>query len=248
MKKYIWSIVILVGGYIGLQLIADIGATRLVWIGGFAIPGGTFVFALTFTWRDALHKRLGKEWARAAIIMAAIINLFMAGYLAIVSRLPAPPFIPIEYTEAWTIIFAFIPAIVIASITAEIVSEWTDTEVYHRLIDRFRGKMQFMRVLISNAVSLPIDSIIFGSLAFVILPSLFGGNPLPWSALPSIILGQIIFKAIVTVVSLPLIYVVPEQEDAEEAWLDEMFIREQQDDFPEGGDAGSGKLRMGDEI
>jgi len=241
MNKNIWAIVVLVGGYIGLQLIADIGATRLVQVGQFAIPGGTFVFALTFTWRDALHKRLGKDWARAAILMAGAINLFMAGYLAVISRLPAPVFVPAEYVEAWTIIFAFVPAIVIASITAEVISEWTDTEVYGRLVSRFKGRMQFMRVLLSNAVSLPLDSIIFGTLAFVLLPSLFGGNALPWSALPAIIVGQIVFKAIVTVVSLPLIYVVKDKDENDENGVEDSAEEH-------GGEIGSIDVSIGDEI
>lgn len=243
MNKHIWAVVLLVGGYIGLQVIADIGATRLVQIGQFAIPGGTFVFALTFTWRDALHKRLGKEWARVAILTAAGINLFMAGYFAFISKLPAPVFVPVEYVEAWSAIFSFVPAIVIASITAEVISEWTDTEVYGRLVSRFRGRMQFMRVLLSNAVSLPLDSIIFGTLAFVLLPSLFGGNPLPWSALPAIILGQIVFKALVTVVSLPLIYVVPERE----LFTEYNFLDDQKEEV-QGGEMGAIDVNIGDEI
>jgi hypothetical protein len=52
---------------------------------------------------------------------------------------------------------------------------------------------------------------IFASLAFLILPSLFGGEALPLAAIPSIIGGQILFKAIVTVVSMPMIYLVKEQ-------------------------------------
>lgn len=247
MRKYAWSVVALVGGYVGFQLIADIGATRIVDIWGFSIPAGTFIFALTFTWRDALHKRLGKEWARAAILIAGAINLLMAGYFAWVGSMSVPAFIPESVAGAWVGIFAFVPAIVIGSIAAEVTSEWVDTEVYHRLIDKFRGKMQFVRVLGSNAISLPLDSVIFASLAFVLLPKLFGGDPLPWAALPAIILGQIVFKAIVTVVSLPLIYVIPEQEETEERWLNEMFIREQADDF-DGGDMGSANARIGDEF
>jgi uncharacterized integral membrane protein (TIGR00697 family) len=170
----------------------------------------------------------------------------MAGYLALVGRLGVPAFIPQEVSDGWIGIFAFVPAIVIGSIFAEVVSEWVDTEIYHLLIDRFRGKMQFMRVVLSNTVSLPLDSILFASLAFTLLPMLFGGNPLPWSALPSIILGQVVFKAIITVVSLPLIYAVPESEEHEERWLDEMFANEQQDDM--GGEIGTMNVKAGDEI
>lgn len=208
MRKFPWIITLLVGGYIFCQVLADIGATRLVSIGDYAIPGGTFVFAITFTLRDLIHKRLGREWARAAIVVAAGVNIIMALYLKWVAGMQTPVFIPAEVGEAWGNIFAIVPAIVVASIAAELVSEWTDTEVYHKVAGRFTGKAQFMRVLISNAVSLPLDSLIFGFLAFMILPPILGGGTHTMAETLDIALGQIIFKAIVTVISLPAIYLV----------------------------------------
>jgi len=210
-KKLIWTIVALVGGYIFLQALADVAATKLVAVGGFAIPAGTFVFTITFTLRDMIHKRLGREWARAAIFIAGGFNLIMAGYLYWMAQLPSPVFIPEIVGENWAGVFALVPSIVVASITAEVVSTLIDTEVYHRIMERFRGKMQFMRVIISNAISLPVDSLIFGFLAFMILPPLLGGGTHTVPEVLDIAYGQIIWKAIVTVVSLPGIYLVKEE-------------------------------------
>jgi len=209
-KKHIWTIVLLVGTYIACQMIADVGATKLVSFGPYLIPGGSLIFALTFTIRDIIHKRLGREWARAAIVSAALLNILMAVFLAWVASLPYPPFF--ELGEAWGMIFAIIPAITIASIVAEVVSESTDTEIYHLVKTRLPAWPQWTRVLFSNAVALPLDSLIFASLAFILLPPLFGGEALPLAALWPIVAGQVIFKVIVTVVSLPLIYTVPDRE------------------------------------
>ena len=210
-KKTIWTIVALVGGYIFLQALADVAATKLVEVGGFVIPAGTFVFTITFTLRDMIHKRLGKEWARAAIFLAGGFNLIMAGYLYWASTLPSPGFIPEIVGENWAMVFALVPSIVVASITAEVVSTLIDTDIYHRIMNKFTGKMQFMRVIISNAVSLPIDSLIFGFLAFMILPPLLGGGTHTVAETFSIAGGQIVWKAIVTVISLPGIYLVKEE-------------------------------------
>ena len=79
-KRTIWLIAGLVSGYIMLQLVADVTAAKIIEVWGLTMPAGTFIFALTFTWRDMLHKRLGKEWARAAIVMAALCNLAMVVY------------------------------------------------------------------------------------------------------------------------------------------------------------------------
>ncbi len=77
-KKTLFWIVGLIGAYVACQMIADIGASKLISLGSVVIPGGTFVFAFTFTIRDMIHKRLGREWAVAAIWTAGLVNVFMA--------------------------------------------------------------------------------------------------------------------------------------------------------------------------
>ena len=209
-KKLIWIITAIVGAYVTAQLIADVGATRLIEINGVIMPGGTFVFALTFTLRDLIHKRLGKEWARAAIVAAAGANLFLAAYMGFIGSIPAPEFY--QNAEAWTAIFAIVPAITLGSIAAELVSQLTDTEVYHFIWTRFPNAPQWVRVLASNLVALPIDTLVFTLLAFVFLPPLFGATAMPLgSVVARLAGGQIIFKAIVAIVSMPLIYLVSEK-------------------------------------
>ena len=215
-KTTIRAIVLLVGTYVMAQAIADIGATKLIEIGGVVMPGGTFIFALTFTLRDMIHKRLGREWARMAIFTAAALNVLLAVYMLMLSRLPSPDFFALG--DSWNAIFAIVPAITIGSIVAELASELTDTEVYHFWKTRFPAAPQWSRVLVSNAVSLPIDSIVFTLLAFVLLPPVFGAEAMPFgAAVTRIASGQILYKAAVTVLSLPLIYTVkdiPIQEAA----------------------------------
>ncbi len=208
-KRLVWTIVILIGGYIFAQAVADVAATKLIQVGRFAVPAGTMIFAVTFTLRDMIHKRLGKEWAQAVIWMGAVFNLAMAFYLWAMAALPAPDFYP--FTESWSAIFSFVPAIVVASIMAELVAELIDTEVYHWWRHTYAHRPQWTRVLASNAVSLPVDSLLFAMLAFVLLPPLFGAQALPLAALPPIIAGQIVLKGIVTLASLPMIYAVKEK-------------------------------------
>ena len=215
-KTVIRAIVILIGTYIMAQAIADIGATKLVEIGGVVMPGGTFIFALTFTLRDMIHKRLGREWARMAIFTAAALNVLLAVYMLILSRLPSPDFFALG--DSWNAIFAIVPAITIGSIVAELASELTDTEVYHFWKTRFPAAPPWSRVLVSNAVSLPVDSFVFTRLAFGLLPPVFGAEAMPFgAAVTRIVAGQILYKAAVTVLSLPLIYTVEDKPIQEAA-------------------------------
>lgn len=199
-KSSVFVIVLLVGVYIALQLVADVSAAKIVSIGDITMPAGTFVFAITFTWRDMLHKRLGKEWARAAIWTAALANIGMAAYFLFAIELAPASFWSGQ--EAFASILGFVPRIAVASIVAELVSELLDTEVYHYLIERIPARQQWARVLGSNVVSLPVDSFVFAVLAFA--------GTMPLAAVAGVAVGQLVFKAIVTLVSLPLIYTVPD--------------------------------------
>lgn len=206
-RNTIWAIVSIIGLYVACQLIADVSATKLVQVGGIVLPGGSIIFAVTFTLRDMIHKRLGKEWARAAIVMAAAFNVILAAYMALMARMNYPEFFALG--DAWGSIFAIVPAITIGSIVAELVSETIDTEIYQLWKDKLKKLPQWTRVLASNAVSIPVDSLVFSMLAFVLLPGLFGAESIGFmDAMKGIFSGQVVYKAIVTILSLPMIYLV----------------------------------------
>lgn len=206
MKKTLILVVVLVSLYVGCQIIADVAATRMITIAGVIMPGGTLIFALTFTLRDITHKQLGREGTIATIIMAAVVNLMLAAYLYGIGRVPAPEFFGLD--EAWVEVFAWVPSITIASIVAEMLSQMVDTEVYDLWVKRVTRKYQWSRVLVSNTLGLVVDSITFGSLAFTILPLIFGGESLPIVTSLTLGFGQVLYKGAVTLISMPLIYTV----------------------------------------
>jgi queuosine precursor transporter len=192
--------IVVISLYIAAQLLSDIASLKISLIAGFSMDAGTFIYPLTFTVRDLIHKRLGKMAARNIIVLAAAINLFMALFFHFVAWLPQDP--------AWGLgkefaaILGPVWRIVIASIVAEVISELIDTEIYHLWQSRITTKYQWMRVLSSNAVSIPIDSLIFcwGAFGFV----------LPHSVVWSIFFANVIVKGAVTIISLPSIYLVKE--------------------------------------
>ncbi|MGD9080401.1 MAG: queuosine precursor transporter [Desulfobacterales bacterium] len=196
--------IVVVSVYIAAQLLSDIGSLKIAWIAGFSVDAGTFIYPLTFTIRDLIHKQLGKAAARTIIILAAVINLFMVVFFQFAAWLPQDPTWGLG--KEFAIILGPVWRIVIASIVAEVISELIDTEVYHFWVNRITRKHQWARVLTSNAVSIPIDSLIFCWGAF--------GLALPHSTVWSIFLVNIIIKGLVTVVSLPAIYLVKENDSA----------------------------------
>lgn len=198
--------IIVVAAYIGAQMLADIASLKIGVVAGLAVDMGTFIYPITFTLRDVVHKVLGKRNAQVLIIMAGVINLFMAAYLMWAASVPGDPQwgLAAEFSR----ILAPVWRIVIASIAAELVSELLDTEVYHWFVTRITHRFQWLRVLISNSVSVPVDNVIFAVGAF--------GWLLPWDVVWQIFLINLIVKYAVTLVSLPLIYVAPDRN-----WHDE---------------------------
>lgn len=194
--------VIVVAAYIAAQMLSDIASLKIGVVWGWAVDMGTFIYPITFTLRDLVHKLLGKRNAQVLIITAGVINLLMSGYLLWAASVPSDP--------AWglgaefTLILAPVWRIALASIAAELVSELLDTEVYHWFVTRVTRRYQWLRVLTSNSVSVPVDNVIFAVGAF--------GWLLPWMVVWEIFLVNLIVKYAVTLVSLPLIYAAPDRD------------------------------------
>ncbi len=203
--------IIAVASYAGAQMLSDIASLKIGVVVGLAVDMGTFVYPITFTLRDVVHKVLGKRNAQTLIIMAAVINLIMAGYLAWAAGVPSDP--DWGLGESFSAVLGPVWRIVVASIIAEIVSELIDTEIYHWFVTKVTTRYQWARVLSSNSVSIPIDNLIFALLAFAPLPGLENSPlSLPWDVVWQIFLFNLVVKFAVTLVSLPLIYTTPDAD------------------------------------
>lgn len=191
--------IISVAAYIAAQMLSDIASLKIGIVVNLAVDMGTFIYPVTFTLRDVVHKLLGKTNARLLVLTAGVINLLMAAYLLWISGVPGDP----EWglNEQFSAVLAPMWRIVIASIIAEVVSELVDTEMYHWFVTRITRRFQWARVVVSNSVSVPIDNALFAVGAF--------GWALPWSVVVDIFLFNLMVKYVITVVSIPLIYIAP---------------------------------------
>ena len=191
--------VVVVAAYIAAQMLSDLASLKIGVLFGLAVDMGTFIYPITFTLRDIVHKTIGKKNTRVLIISAAVINLFMSLYLTIISNAPSHDTWPLG--DEFSAILGPVWRIVIASIIAEVISEFVDTEVYHWFVTKITRKHQWARVLVSNSVSVPIDNLIFAVGAFAF--------DLPWSAVWEIFLINLVLKYAITLLSMPLIYLGP---------------------------------------
>jgi queuosine precursor transporter len=203
--------VVAVGAYVGAQVIANVTSVKVGSVFDRAVDMGTFVYPITFTLRDVVHKTLGKRLARTVVLTAGGVNLFLAVYLQwVVGVRPDPSY---GFNDEFEAVLGPLWRIVVASIVAQIVSELVDTEIYHWFVRRVTTRYQWARVAVSNAVSVPLDNALFAVGAFGSLPFLADDAlTLPWSAVWDVFVVNLAVKGAVSVLSLPLIYVSPDRD------------------------------------
>lgn len=120
-------------------LLANVTLNRFIQLPIFGLLSvGTIFFAAVFTLRDRIHRAGGLRAVYFAIGLALLVNTLAAAWL---------------HTP---------PRFIGASFLAILAGELTDTAVYQRLLHR----SWWTRVLASNAVSVPLDSVLFTLLAF----------------------------------------------------------------------------------
>lgn len=185
---------------------ANVMSVRILRLGpdwaSFSIDAGTLTYPLTFTLRDLIHKVGGRSAARTAIFVTGVLNVVLAGALYLSAILPADLAVTGAAQDWFGPVLTPVTRIVAASVIAQVLSELVDTEVYHRFVRRFGHRVQWGRVLSSNALSVPLDSVIFVTIAFA--------GDVPFAVAVSIIWANIAVKGLATVLSVPLIYLVPE--------------------------------------
>lgn len=188
-------VIFLIGLYVACEVIANVTASKHVTAAGLVVPAAVFIYAITFTLIDLINERLGREGARRVVYTAFAANFLLAAYSQFAIALPISPTSPIGQ-DAFAGVLGATPRIVGASLTAYLIASLIDVEVFAWWRRRM-GRHRWARVLASNAVSTLVDSIVFIGIAF-------------WGLAPilPLVRGQYLIKMAITVVSIPLIYLV----------------------------------------
>ena len=189
--------------YVAAQLVADISNLRGLMIAGISVSAFSIVYPLTFTLRDMAHKLAGPHVARTLIIAAAVIYLIVQAFFSIISSLP-PVMTETERISLGALLspeWRFLMAAVVASVLSQLV----DTEVYTRWVDRFGQENQWGRVLVSNAIGIPLDRLLFLLLAFA--------GAMSTDGLLEAFIGTTIIRLVFGILSIPGIYLVEEHSE-----------------------------------
>jgi len=153
--------------YILAVLAGNLTATAFIPFPVFGqVAVGTLIFGVTVTQRDRMHSEGGRSFVYRAIGVAAFLTMLLLVSAAYVWGFPLAERLAVSGHEwlagSMESLAQSGPRVFVASFLAIVLAESADTEIYHRLRDRSWA----VRVLHSNAVSIPLDSILFNLVAF----------------------------------------------------------------------------------
>ncbi len=151
------------GFYTGSVLITEIFANKLVFFIFGAVTGGVFVYAFTFVMDNMNVMLYGKTVARFNVLIAFIWEIIFIMHSQLILFLSGPP---LPTAIGLDRILTFTPRIIIASLTAYLVSENTDIYIFSKYMNRFKTKL-YLRTLVAIIPSLTLDSFVFTPLAFL---------------------------------------------------------------------------------
>ena len=182
--------------YLAVQLVSNISSVKVGLVFDYVVDMGVFLYPLSFTLRDLVHRELGKEMTKRCIYFSVLINLLMTGYFAFIALFASDPSSPAS--SAFDECLSPVWRIVVFSLLAQLSGELVDTEVYHLFEKRFGEKHKWGRVLVSNSVSIPVDNAVFCVGAFA---GTYG-----WNIVWQIFLFNFVVKYLISLFSIPLIY------------------------------------------
>lgn len=187
---------LIVAVFVGVLLISNIGATKLIAAGPLIVDGGAFLFPLTYIIGDVLSEVYGWKAARRAILIGFAMSILAALTFFVVQI--SPPADGYENQGAFEAVLGFVPRIVLASICGYLVGQLLNAYVLVRIKERTKERYLWARLIGSTAVGEAADTIVFCTIAFYGV--ITGADFLNY-----VIVGYV-YKTLLEVVLLPITY------------------------------------------
>ena len=194
-SKYFIYIAIL---FVVVLMISNTVGIKIIQIASLPLAGGVFIFPISYIFGDILTEVYGYKASRKIIWSGFFSIIFMAFCYWLTKVLPPAPFW--QNQEAYNVILGGVPRIVLASITAYFLGEFSNSFVLSRMKVWMNGKRLWMRTIGSTIVGEGVDSVVFGVIAFAGL--------IPTSALVSVVLSGYLVKVAFEALATPLTYLI----------------------------------------
>jgi len=185
--------VILSAVFVASLVIASVLASKIIQVWAFFVPAGILAYSLTFLCTDVVSEVYGKEASRK-VVLSGFIGLVAAFLLTTLAlNWSAAPFW--QNQDSFDSILGSTTRIIIASLVAYLVSQYTDVWIFSQVKKLTKGKFLWLRNNLSTAISQLIDSVIFIVIAFYGVMPLF-----------ELIIGQWVIKLVIAALDTPIAY------------------------------------------
>jgi len=183
-------------------IISNVLAGKLIMLFNWAVlPAAVVAYAITFLCTDIVDEIWGKEEAHRTVKYGFIAQIFACFLILMGKYLPVAPF-AIETQKAYEVLLGQNWRIVIASLTAYVVSQNLDVIIFNRIGVLTKGNKKWIRNNVSTITSQLIDTSIFITIAFA------GRVP----NIVMMIIAQYLIKVILALADTPIFYLLTKKE------------------------------------
>jgi queuosine precursor transporter len=155
---------VLTGLFTATLLISNVLNCKIIRVGPLPFTGGLILFPLAALFGDVLTEVYGYAESRKVIWTGLGSLILFVVMIEICGALPADPLW--THQGAYDAILGAVPRIVVASLTAYFVGEFSNSYVLAKSKIRTQGSLMFLRFVLSTVVGQFIDSATFVLVAF----------------------------------------------------------------------------------
>jgi queuosine precursor transporter len=184
------------GLFVGVLILSNVLAAKMLRIGPFVFDGGTLLFPLSYIFGDVLTEVYGYRESRKVIWTGLAALVLMSLNIWIIGALPAEPSWALQ--KSYEDILAQVPRIALASVVGYFAGEYSNSVVLSRMKVLTKGKWLWTRTIGSTLVGELADTLLFVTIAFA--------GSYPSSVLVVMIGSNYLFKCSIEAVFTPVTY------------------------------------------
>ncbi|MCS7272766.1 MAG: queuosine precursor transporter [Fimbriimonadales bacterium] len=193
----IWFVIV-VALFVVSLLVSNIIASKIISIGGLTVSVALVIFPVSYILGDVLTEVYGYRRARLVIWIGFACNLLVVLIVAVAIALPPAPFW--EHQRAYETVLSATPRLLVASLVAYLVGEFTNSYVLAKLKIATQGRWLWTRTISSTFVAQLLDTTIFTTVAFA--------GMYPMTTLMQISLTEWLAKTAYEALATPITYAV----------------------------------------
>ncbi len=182
--------------YVTCLLLSNLVASKVILLGGLTLDAAVTLFPLTYILGDVFTEIYGFRRTKCVIWLGFSCNFLAALVYLLTIHLPYPEYW--QNQQAFETVLGITPRIFLASLTGYLFGEFSNSFVLSKLKIATKGKMLWLRTILSTFVGEALDTVLFVLISFL--------GILPTQVLWTMMLCQYVFKVAYEVLFTPLTY------------------------------------------